>query len=104
MPACGLSIITGGYIYPPRDIYITYVINSEEPVATTVVEVRPQVKGTIGPESVGPAGIPSVVATSEVQPKIVSLEGPAVSVGQDEPSVISTEELRPQIRKIEEED
>lgn len=100
MPTCGMAIVTRGMIYPPSEIY---PVVCDKPSVHTVVEVRPQIRATVPPVAEGPAGVPTVLASSELKPKLVRVRSPNIGVGQDKPIVVSTDDLRPQIVDTEEE-
>ena len=100
MPTCGMAIVTRGMTYPPLEID---VISSEKPVVHSVVEVVPQIRATVPPSFVGPAGAPAVLSATSVTPVIKSTSGPQQSSGSETPYVEATE-LVPVIRKAEEED
>lgn len=99
MPTCGMAIVTRGMIYPPSEIY---PVVCDKPVLHAVVEVHPQIRATIPPTAEGPAGVPTVTATSELRPTLYKVEGPDVAAGQDKPTVVSTDDLKPQIVDTEE--
>jgi hypothetical protein len=95
-----MAIVTRGMIYPPSEIT---VISSEKPTIHSVVEVKPQIRATVPPPTVGPAGTPMVISAARVAPEIRSTRGPQHSTGSETPLVEATE-LVPVIRKAEEEE
>ena len=99
MPTTGLSMLTDGWHHPG----LVEVEVCDSPAVTAVVEVRPTIRATVPPPTVGQAGEPTVVAADEVRPEIRDTEGPQQSTGQEEPTVVAADEVVPQIRKAEEE-
>lgn len=99
MALTALSLLTHGWHHPG----LVEVEVCASPVLTSVVEVRPVLRGTVPAVVEGPAGVPVVLSAEELRPEIVQAQGPEVQTGGDTPTVISSEELKPVIRKIEEE-
>jgi len=98
MGTSGLAILTDGMIHPG----LVEVEVCEAPYISAVAEVRPTIRGTIPPPTVGPAGSPNIVKATELAPQIVKTKGPEVTTGKEEPNIISAEELVPVIRNTEE--
>lgn len=99
MGLSALSLFTHGWHHPG----LVEVEVCEKPLLTAVVEVRPEIRATIPPPSVGPAGTPVVIGSSELKPVILDAEGPPPETTEDRPTVVSSTELRPVILDAEEE-
>lgn len=99
MAFTGLSILTHGW-HHPGDIDVT---TCEKPTITAVVEVRPTIRATVAPPTIGPAGAPSITAATNVAPKISSTEGPQQQADEETPNITSARNVVPKITKVEEE-
>lgn len=99
MGLSALSLLTHGWHHPG----LVEVEVCEKPLLAAVVEVRPEIRATVPPPSVGPAGVPVVTTATELKPEILSTEGPSPSTTEDRPTVVSSVELRPVILDAEEE-
>lgn len=101
MPFTALSMFTHGWHHPGT----VQVSVCDTPALTTVVEVRPEIRGTTtDAPAPGPAGEPVILTAQEMKPELrgaSSEESPGG--GADEPKVISAKDLKPVIRGAEEE-
>lgn len=98
MAFTALSILTHGWHHPGK---VDLVVD-ESPTIVSVVEVRPTIKATVAPPTVGPAGKPVITGARNLTPRIVDMEGPQQQTGADEPGIVSAENLVPRITKAEE--
>lgn len=98
MGLSALSLLTHGW-HHPGEVGLEV---AEHPMVQSVVEVRPTIRATVPPSTVGPAGVPVVVGASELSPQIQDTEGPQQGTDQEEPLITSAEELVPVIRDTEE--
>lgn len=98
MGTSALSLLTHGWHHPGE----VGVELCEHPLVQSVVEVRPTIRATVPPATVGPAGTPVVVGASELSPQIQETEGPQQGTDQEKPIIVSAEDLVPVIRDTEE--
>jgi len=99
MAFTALSIMTHGWHHPGS----VAVTTSEAPTITSVVEVRPTIRATVPPPTVGPAGAPSITAARSVTPRITRTTGPQQQVDGEKPNITSADNVVPRITKVEEE-
>lgn len=99
MGTSALSLLTHGWHHPGE----VGVELSDHPTLSAVVEVRPTIRVTVPPQTVGPAGTPVVTGASELAPHIKETEGPQQGTGQETPHIVSAEDLVPVIKDTEEE-
>lgn len=99
MGMSGLSMLTHGWHHPG----LVEVEVCAHPEVLSVVEVRPTIRATVPPETVGDEGTPFIVGAAELAPVIVDSEGPDSGTDQETPHIVSAEDLVPIIRDTEEE-